>query len=100
METLLNDALLTLRDARDSGDDRVRLQAIRTASDINKTLLETLGEFPQSSMVTIVTNPQWIRIRTVVLKTLEEFPAARTKLITALQEIPQIEEGRHDAFAK
>jgi hypothetical protein len=88
MENLMGEAIATLRDAKASGDNRARLQAIREARETARVLLEVAGELDNGGQtITIINNPQWTAIRTVILQTLEPYPEAKAKLVAALTEV-------------
>lgn len=90
MENLMGEAIATLRDAKASGDNRVRLQAIREARETARVLLEVAGELENGGQtITIINNPQWTAIRTVILQTLEPYPEAKGKLVAALTEVSE-----------
>lgn len=89
MENLMGEAIATLRDAKASGDNRVRLAAVREARETARILLEVAGELDNGTTVTVINNPQWVAIRTVVLHALEPYPEAKARLVEALAGVPE-----------
>ena len=89
MEKLLGEAISAVHNAREKGDERTRIQAVRAAADINRTLLEIAGEFQTGNKVQVnvgiqsITNaPEW----PVLMRVLTNHPEIRGELSTALLE--------------
>lgn len=70
--------------ADEAGDLRAALQAIREGRGNLELLGKLLGELQDGVTVNINTNPVWLDLRAVILKTLEPYPEAKEALINAL----------------
>ncbi len=87
LQALRNKAMALLLKAEAAGDYRTALAGIREARACIETLLEVEGELDRRPQVTIVTNPEWVEIRTVILATLQSHPEARQAVVTALGRV-------------
>ncbi len=87
LQALRNKAMALLLKAEAAGDYRTALAGIREARACIETLLEVEGELDRRPQVTIVTNPQWIEIRSVILTALQSHPEARLDVVRALGEV-------------
>ena len=65
---------------------RTALAAIGEARRNLELLGKLAGELQQEGTVTVVTHPDWLRLRAVILATLEPFPAVRALLVQRLGE--------------
>ena len=65
---------------------RTALAAIGEARRNLELLGKLAGELQQEGTVTIVTHPDWLRLRALILATLEPFPAVRVLLVQRLGE--------------
>lgn len=79
-------ALRILARAERAGELRTALAAIREARGNIELLGKLAGELLQEGTVTIVTHPDWLRLRVLILATLEPFPAVRALLVQRLGE--------------
>jgi len=79
-------ALRILARAERAGELRTALAAIREARGNIELLGKLAGELLQEGTVTIVTHPDWLRLRVLILATLEPFPAVRALLVQRLSE--------------
>ncbi len=85
--TLLRDkALSILNKAEQAGDLKTALQGIRETKGCLELLAKLQGELQERTEINILLNPQWVSLRTVILRTLEPYPEARLKLVQALKE--------------
>jgi len=84
---LRDKALSILAKAEQTGDLRTALQGIREAKGCLELLAKLQGELQERSTVNILLNPQWVTLRTVILRTLESYPEARLKLSQAIKEV-------------
>ncbi len=87
LQALRNKAMALLLKAEAAGDYRTALAGIREARACIETLLEVEGELDRRPQVTIVTNPQWIEIRSVILTALQTHPEARSAVVRALGKV-------------
>ena len=79
-------ALSILTKAEQAGDLKTALQGIREARGCLELLARLQGELQEGTTINILVNPQWIELRTLILKTLEPYPEARLRLAQALKE--------------
>jgi hypothetical protein len=70
--------------AEASNDLRTALAGIHELSRIIELLARVRGEIQDQTTVNILINPQWIEVRTVILKALEPFQEARAAVAGAL----------------
>jgi len=61
--------------------------AIREARSCLELLAELEGELDRRPMLTIINNPEWVEIRTIILATLQTHPEARSAVVRALGEV-------------
>jgi hypothetical protein len=87
LQALRNKAMALLLKAEAAGDYRTALAGIRESRACIETLLEVEGELDRRPQVTIVTNPQWIEIRSVILTALQTHPEARSAIVRALGKV-------------
>jgi len=79
--------LAILNDSLAKGDRRTALMALQTEIrqlELNAKLTGQLNEAPQ---VNILMHPEFVKLKQIMIKTLEPFPDARLKLSEALTEI-------------
>jgi len=61
--------------------------AIREARGCLELLAELEGELDRRPMLTIINNPEWVEIRTIILATLQTHPEARQAVVAALGRV-------------
>jgi hypothetical protein len=84
---LRNKALSILAKAEQAGDLRTALQGVREAKGCLELLARLQGELQEQATVNILINPQWITLRTVILKALDGYPEARHTVAQVLREV-------------
>ena len=84
---LRDKALSILAKAEQAGDLRTALQGVREAKGCLELLARLQGELQERTTVNILVNPQWITLRTVILKALDGYPEARQAVARALREV-------------
>ena len=84
---LRDKALSILAKAERAGDLRTALQGVREAKGCLELLARLQGELQERTTVNILVNPQWLSLRTVILKALDGYPEARQAVARALQEV-------------
>jgi hypothetical protein len=86
--TELRDKALSILDkAEQAGDLRTALQGVREARGCLELLARLQGELQEQATVNILINPQWLSLRTVILKALDGYPEARQAVARALREV-------------
>ena len=73
--------------AEQEGDYRTALAGIRELVRIVELMAKLRGELQEQASINIVLNPQWINIRTNILRSLEPYPEARIKLAEVLKNV-------------
>ncbi len=86
VDELRTKAWSLLNAAEQVGDLRTALAGIREARSCLELLGKLAGELQDGNNVNIIMSPQWIEIRTVILKTLEPYPEALLALSSAWDE--------------
>ncbi len=84
---LRNKALSILAKAEQAGDLRTALQGVREAKGCLELLARLQGELQERTTVNVLVNPQWITLRTVILKALDGYPEARHTVAQVLREV-------------
>jgi len=84
---LRNKALSILAKAERAGELRTALQGVREAKGCLELLARLQGELQERTTVNVLVNPQWITLRTVILKALDGYPEARQAVARALREV-------------
>ncbi len=84
---LRDKALSILATAEQAGDLKTALQGIKEARACLELLARLQGELQERTTVNVLVNPQWITLRTVILKALDGYPEARQAVARALREV-------------
>ena len=85
VQDLQRRALAVLGKAEEAGDLRTALGAIREARGNLELLAKLLGELDDSPTVNLTGAPQWLEVRTLILRALEPHPDARLAVAAALE---------------
>jgi transposase-like protein len=70
-------AEMLLASAEQAGDVRTALLAIREARGCLELLAKLLGELDERPQVNLLVNPEWLRVRDLLLDALAPYPEAR-----------------------
>ncbi len=81
-------ALTILDKAEGAGDLKTALSAIREARNTLELLAKLMGELDESPTINLVSVPEWLNLRAVVIQALLPFPAAAKAVVEALHESP------------
>lgn len=84
VKSLAKRAMGILEQAEASGDLRTACMAIREARGCLELLAKAAGEIESSPSVTIINNPEWVELRTSILRAIEPYPEARDRILSAL----------------
>jgi hypothetical protein len=71
--------------AEEDGDYRTALIGIRELVRIIELMAKLRGEITEQQTVNILVNPQWVCLRSTILKALEPYPEARVRLAEVLE---------------
>ncbi len=79
-------ALEILEQAQGAGDLKTALMGIREARGCLELCLKAEGQIKDAPQVTIINNPEWVELRTLIITALEPYPAAREAVVRAIRE--------------
>jgi hypothetical protein len=86
--TSIHDEALLVRELRDQarkdGDIELALKAIDRALKCIEIYAKIKGLIQENPQITIINNPEWISLRTTIIRTLDNFPEARQAVVDAL----------------
>jgi hypothetical protein len=85
LEHLQSKTIDILNQAEEQADRRTALSAIREARGNIELIAKLLGELRESQVINI--NPQWIELRTLIIRALEPYPEAKSNVVKALEGI-------------
>ncbi len=77
--------LLMLQEAERAGDLRTALAAVREARNNLALLAELRGELDRRPVINIITHPEYIEARTLIVQALEPYPQAKGAVVRALE---------------
>ena len=84
VKALRNKAISILSKAEAAGDLKTALLGIREARSCIELLAEMEGEISRNPQINILVAPEWLAVRTVLLRALQPYPEARTAVAAAL----------------
>lgn len=74
-------------EARQTGDMRAAIQALQCEVSQLSLMGKLTGQLSDAPQVNFLLNPEFVRLKQILIKTLEPYPDARVKLSEALTEI-------------
>jgi hypothetical protein len=80
-------ACAILDTAEETGELRTALAAIREARGNLELLAKLLGELDERPVINLITSPEWIELRTVIVTALEPHPDARESVLQAIRNV-------------
>jgi transposase-like protein len=78
--------LLMLQEAERAGDLRTALGAVREARHNLALLAEMRGELDRRPVINIITHPEYVAARTLIVQALEPYPQAKEAVARALED--------------
>lgn len=78
-------ALEILGQAQKAGDLKTALLGIREARGCLELCLKAEGQLKDGSQITIINNPEWVELRTVIIQALDGFPQAKEAVVNAIR---------------
>jgi len=78
-------ALEILDEAQGAGDLKTALLGIREARSCLELYMKAEGQIKDSPQITIITNPEWMELRTVIIQALDPFPQAKEAVAHAIR---------------
>ena len=73
--------------AEETGELRTALAAIREARGNLELLAKLLGELDERPVINLITSPEWIELRAVIVTALEPHPGARESVLQAIEMV-------------
>ncbi|MGA7075610.1 MAG: hypothetical protein WBZ42_03560 [Halobacteriota archaeon] len=74
-------------EARQSGDLRAAIAALQTEVSQMSLMARITGQLNDAPQVNFLLNPEFVRLKQILIKTLEPYPEARVRLSEALTEM-------------
>jgi len=78
-------AMDILAQAQDAGDLKTALVGIREARGCLELCLKAEGQIDKQPQINILINPQWLELRTTIIKALEPYHDAKEAVLRAIQ---------------
>jgi len=78
-------ALDILEEAQTAGDLKTALMGIREARGCLEICLKAEGQIKDGPQITIINNPEWVELRTVIITALDDFPQAKAAVVNAIR---------------
>jgi len=88
LEALQADTKVVLDEVRETENYGARLGAIREMRRNLELIGEVTKELDRTPTLNLHLNPEWLRIETTIVTTLERFPEAKEAVVGALKELP------------
>lgn len=79
-------ALEILAVAQGAGDLKTALMGIREARSCLELCMKAEGQIKDGPQITIISRPEWIELRTLVINALEPYPEAREAVVYAIRK--------------
>ena len=79
-------ALEILEEAQSAGDLKTALLGIREARGCLELCMKAEGQLKDGPQITIINNPEWIELRTVIVQALDPFPQAKEAVVLAIRD--------------
>ena len=79
-------ALEILAVAQGAGDLKTALMGIREARSCLELCMKAEGQIKDGPQITIISRPEWIELRTLVINALEPYPEAREAVVHAIRK--------------
>jgi hypothetical protein len=77
-------AMSILEQAEGAGDLKTALLGIREARGCLETCLKAEGQIRDGPQITIINNPEWVELRTLIITALDEYPQAKAAVVNAI----------------
>ena len=78
-------AMELLEQAQKAGDLKTALIGIREARGCLETCLKAEGQLKDGPQITIINNPEWVELRTVIVQALDPYPQAKEAVVNAIR---------------
>jgi hypothetical protein len=78
-------AMEILGKAEEAGDLKTALLGIREARSCLELCLKAEGQLKDSPQITIINNPEWVELRTLIVAALDPYPEAKEAVVLAIR---------------
>ena len=78
-------AMEILEQAQKAGDLKTALIGIREARGCLETCLKAEGQLKDGPQITIINNPEWVELRTLIITALDDFPQAKAAVVHTIR---------------
>jgi hypothetical protein len=85
VRSLKEKALEILAQAQQAGDLKTALMGIREARSCLELWMRAEGQLNDAPQITIINNPEWVEIRTLIISALDPFPDAKQAVCEVLR---------------
>jgi hypothetical protein len=85
VRSLKEKALEILAQAQQAGDLKTALMGIREARSCLELWMRAEGQLNDAPQITIINNPEWVEIRTLIIGALDPFPDAKQAVCEVLR---------------
>ena len=72
--------------AKKSGDIKTALLGLEKALKCLELMLKIHGQIHEGPQITIINNPEWVQLRTVIINALKPYPEAREAVVLAIRK--------------
>lgn len=86
VRTLKTRAIEILGQAQQAGDLKTALMGIREARSCLELCMKAEGQLNDAPQITIINQPEWIELRTLIIGALEPYPDAREAVVRAIHK--------------
>jgi hypothetical protein len=74
------------RTAKDNGDIKLALLGLEKALKCLELMLKIHGQLPEGPQITIINNPEWVELRTLIIGALDPYPEAKGAVVDAIRK--------------
>ena len=86
LRVLRERAAIALETAEGAEDVKVALMAIKELREMVRLWGELEGKLQSQPQITLITSPEWVELRTVIIQALEPYPEAREAVVHAIHK--------------
>jgi len=86
VRTLKARAIEILGQAQQAGDLKTALMGIREARSCLELCMKAEGQLNDAPQITIINNPEWVELRTLIITALEPYPDARQAVVNVIHK--------------
>jgi hypothetical protein len=86
LKILRERAAMALEKAEGAEDLKTILQAVKELREMIRLWAELEGKLQAQPQITIINNPEWVELRSLIITALESYPAAREAVVLAIRK--------------